>query len=203
MKKEEREYLASYGDVPEDDHERLQYLKNSMRRYAAIEDAINKETDRINHIKWHTLSYTIYIIPKGTPRPRLGAHGVFYVKGAADNKKLFKSIIKDEDIPLITTATKFYCDSYFPIPKSMNNMEKILAELKLIRPQGKPDWDNVAKAYCDMLQGVLLYDDSLVIEGVSRKFYSIKPRIEIKICYQDDYDSKYNRTKMYYRKVGT
>ena len=34
-----------------------------------------------------------------------------------------------------------------------------------------------------MIQGLLLYDDSLIIKGVSEKKYSIKPRIEITISY--------------------
>ena len=78
----------------------------------------------------------------------------------------------------------------------MNNVEKICAELGIIRPTSKPDWDNVAKAYCDMIQGILIYDDSLIVEGNSRKFYSLKPRIEIKIEYMEDYDSKFNKRKI-------
>lgn len=201
MREVEKAYLRDYGNVATDDKQRFEDFIQKMRCYDRIKGAVATHAEKLKNMKWNTLTYTIYLIPKGTPRPRLGARGTFYVKGAADNKKIFKSIIKDEDIHLITTATKFYCDAYFPIPKSMNNMEKILAEMKLIRPQSKPDWDNVAKGYCDMLQGMLLYDDCLVIEGVSRKFYSLKPRIEIKICYAQDYDCEYNRNKMN-RKAG-
>ena len=136
------------------------------------------------------------MVPKGTPRPRSGKNGVFYVKGASDNKKIFKEFIRDNDITLISTPTKFHCISYLPIPSSMSNVEKILAELGFIRPTSKPDWDNIAKAYCDMIQGLLLYDDSLVVEGSSKKFYSVKPRIEILIEYMENYDCKFNRKKI-------
>ena len=78
----------------------------------------------------------------------------------------------------------------------MNQIEKVLAEIGLIRPISKPDWDNVGKAYCDMLQGLILYDDSLIVEGVSKKYYSMKPRIEITISYMKEHDSGYNRKKM-------
>lgn len=47
-----------------------------------------------------------------------------------------------------------------------------------------------------MIQGLLLYDDSLVIKGVSEKRYSIKPRIEITISYMEDYDSAFNKKKI-------
>jgi Holliday junction resolvase RusA-like endonuclease len=148
------------------------------------------------HIPWKKISYTIYLLPKATPRPRSGRNGIFYVKGAKDNKKFFEDFVKNKDIHLITTPTKFYCRSYLPIPKSMNPVEKVVAELGFIFPISKPDWDNLGKAYCDMIQGILLYDDSLVIKGVSEKYYSIKPRIEIDIYYMEDYDSSFNKSKI-------
>lgn len=196
MLKIEKEYLNEYGDISKDNLMRYQELlhqnslKNSNRE-------VFKECNRINNIKWNKLSYVIYLLPKATPRPRLGKYGTFYVSGAADNKKVFQNyVINREDITLITTPTRFYCTSFLPIPKSMNHVEKLCAELGFIYPTSKPDWDNVGKAYCDMLQGILLYDDSLIVEGVSKKRYSTKPRIEIEIEYMDDYDSTYNKKKI-------
>ena len=65
-----------------------------------------------------------------------------------------------------------------------------------IYPVSKPDWDNLAKAYCDMIEGTLIYNDSLVIDGRSRKRYSIKPRIEITLSYMEDFDSQFNKNKI-------
>ena len=78
----------------------------------------------------------------------------------------------------------------------MSSVDKVLAEMKLIRPVSKPDWDNLGKSYSDMIQGVLLQDDSIIIEGLSRKYYSIKPRVEITIDYMTEFDSKYNENKI-------
>ena len=97
---------------------------------------------------------------------------------------------------MITTPCKFTCRSYLPIPKSMSAIEKILAEMGLIRPITKPDWDNIGKTYSDMIQGMLLLDDSLIIEGVSKKYYSTKPRVEIYIEYMEKYDCLYNERKI-------
>ena len=47
-----------------------------------------------------------------------------------------------------------------------------------------------------MIQNTLIYDDSLIIEGISKKFYSIKPRIEITIKYMEDFDCLFNRKKI-------
>ena len=195
MQKMEKEYLKEYGDIPKDKIERMGYLMKDMnlsRCKGSVYDLVLRNI----HMKWKKVSYTIYLLPKATPRPRSGKNGIFYVKGAKDNKKFFEDFVKNKDIHLITTPTKFYCRSYLPIPKSMNPVEKVVAELGFIFPISKPDWDNLGKAYCDMIQGILLYDDSLVIKGVSEKYYSIKPRIEIDIYYMEDYDSSFNKSKI-------
>lgn len=195
MLKMEKEYNEIYGNIPKDSLERIDYMLKSMNlnRYKEnVYDVIH----RISNIKWKTISYTIYLLPKATPRPRSGKNGIFYVKGASDNKKFFKQFLRNEDITLITTPTKFYCVSYLPIPSSMNPVERICAEFGFIHPVSKPDWDNLGKAYCDMIQDILLYDDSLVIEGTSIKKYSTKPRIEITISYMEDYDSVFNKNKI-------
>ena len=193
VKKMEKEYKESFGQIPNDSLESLDYLLNSLNtKNINIDLLIKKATKR----KWKEISYTIFLVPKATPRPRSGANGIFYVKGAKDNKDLFKKYFKNNDINLITTPTEFQCRSYLPIPKSMKRSEKILAELGFIYPTSKPDVDNLAKAYCDMIQGILLYDDSLVIKMITEKYYSVKPRIEIVIRYMDDYDSEFNKKKI-------
>lgn len=195
MLKMEKEYNELYGNIPRDSMDRIDFMlkDKKLNRYKLkVYDVIHK----IMNIKWKTLSYTIYLVPKATPRPRSGKNGIFYVKGASDNKKFFQQNLINQDIPLITTPTKFHCVSYLPIPNSMNPVEKICAEMGFIHPVSKPDWDNIGKAYCDMIQDILLYDDSLIIEGTSIKKYSIKPRIEITISYMEDYDSVFNKQKI-------
>lgn len=191
----EKEYNKLYGDIPKYNNERIDYLlkdTNLKRNKLKVYD----EIQRINSIKWKKKSFTLYIIPKATPRPRSGKNGIFYVKGSSDNKKFFKEFIKDKELEIINTPCKIECMSYLPISKSMNSVNKILAELGFIRPISKPDWDNLAKAYCDMIQGYLLEDDALIIEGISKKYYSIKPRVEITIEWMESFDCKYNEDKI-------
>lgn len=201
MLKIEKEYNELYGDIPKDYEGRLEYLLNKMN-LKRFSEPVYKYMKKIRDIKWKDISYTIYLLPKATPRPRSGKNGIFYVKGAKDNKKFFQNYLIDQDIDLIKTPCKFKCISYFPIPNSMSNIEKIAAEMGLIRPISRPDWDNIGKAYCDMIQDLLIYDDSLIIEGISKKFYSIKPRIEITISYMEDFDSQFNKKKILNKKGG-
>lgn len=197
-KKEILEYEEKYGSIPNDRDERLQFIMSKAKDQDRTFSSVPKEVERIRKIKWKTIKYVIYLIPKASPRPRKSMNGHFYVNGAADNKRFFKNFYKETlDTPIIDTPCKFYCDSYLPIPNDMSLVNQFLAELGLIRPLKKPDFDNLAKTYSDMTQGILLFDDALIIEGISRKWYSCKPRIEITFKYMEEYDSEYNRKRIF------
>lgn len=51
----------------------------------------------------------------------------------------------------------------------------------LHRPITKPDNSNYAKGIEDALNNVIYNDDSQIVDLVIRKFYSDKPRVEIRI----------------------
>ena len=197
MNKIKELYDDMYGDVPSGELERMEYLLARVTPKRGFRINITEEISRILHIRWNRLSFTLFLVPKGTPRPRQGRGNHFYVKGAADHKKFFKEFYGTwKDQPTIVTACKVTTVSYLPIPSGMKHYEKVLAELGLIRPIVTPDFDNLIKTYCDMVQGTLLYNDSLIIEGTSKKYYSEKPRVEFTIEYMEEYDSVFNKNKM-------
>ena len=197
-KKELSKYNEKYGEIPNNFAERFEYLLKTIKLSKKNLDKLKMSARKLLRAKWTSMSFVIYFTPKSTPRPRTGASGIFYVKGAADNHKAFKEFIETSEhtFDIITTPTKFTVDIYMPIPTGMNQIEKILSELKLIRPITKPDWDNAGKTYSDMIQKHLLLEDSLVIDGRTRKFYSAKPRIEIHLEFMNKYDCNFNKKKI-------
>ena len=200
-KKELQLYQEEYGKVSNDHLERIYNFLDNVNEKQLV--GIRNDIENNLSTKWKSISFIFYFIPKATPRARLSGFGKhFYVADAMNNRKLMEKFVKQElsDFKVITTACKFYCDCYFPIPKSMNKSEKLRAELKLVNNLTKPDWDNLGKTYSDMIQNTIIMDDSLIIEGCVRKFYSSKPRIEITIEYADRYDSKYNMKNITRRK---
>lgn len=196
MTKSEKLYNDKYGDIYIDDTARLlQYLnENPLNR---VKKKISDEISRISGIKWKTLSFTLYLVPKATPRPRSNfkTH-IFYVSGGKSNKEFFMKEFCKLDLDMIVTPIKFYSSAYLPMPQSMPKMDQILGELGLVRPISKPDFDNLAKTYTDMITSTLIYDDALIVEGSMKKFYSWKPRVEVTIEYMEDFDSEFNRKKI-------
>lgn len=193
----EEDYNALYGNIPTSSEDRIKLLYKECKFPKKIKKEVQRRIHDIEKIGWEDVTYTMYILPKATPRPRSTSKGnFFYVKGAADNKKYFKKRIMQEDWNIIMTPCFFICKSYFPIPKNMSKVDKILAEMGYVNNLSMPDFDNLAKTYSDMIKGILLFDDRLIIKGVSEKYYSTKPRVEVSISYMKEFDSEYNRKKI-------
>ena len=206
MKKKLREYINKYGLISKDFNERFTYLIKELKITISDIENIKKKILNIINAKWNKIDLVFYFIPQATPRPRYSNFTkAFYVKNAFNYNNLFKDFInQSEDLKdLITTPCRFYCDIFLPTPSQMTKIEKILCELKLLYAISKPDWDNIGKTYSDMVQTHLLIEDCLIIDGRVRKFYSIKPRIEIRIEFMNEYDCMFNKKRIEKWKVYT
>ena len=188
----ELEYREKYAYLPSTQNELLEYLEKNLK---LDKNKIKAEEERIKSIQWERILIEANLVPHGSPRPRYSsATGTFYVKGAKKMKRFFEKIIQEKRI--ICTRVEYTLRAYMPTPaSSMNNTEIYLAEKGLILPISTSDWDNLAKAYTDCLQDILLLNDNIINPGHVYKDYSSKPRIEIEILYQTSHDSKFNKRK--------
>ena len=197
MMKEEMKYDKKYGNIPSDKEEILRLLESQLRP-KDYED-MQKKIEMIENIPWHEMRFILYLVPKSTPRPRYSSKtGTFYVKNAAHNKKMLEKHIFAEKI--IYTRTEFYVDAYLPTPKC-SKVDTLLAEKGYIRPISDPDWDNIGKTYSDMIQGILITNDNIISDGVTRKYYSIKPRVEITIRWQEGFESRFLEKRVMHSKI--
>lgn len=197
MLKDIKKYIEKYSNVSNNIGERILSVLRKMREKDLRK--LKELVEIIKSITWSKVYLTFYMEPKATSRPRNNRFTkVFYVKDASFNSNLFKDFIdnQDEIKDIIITPTIIKADFFSPIPDNASNVFKLLAELRLIRPISKPDLDNTIKTYMDMIQKHLLVDDSLVIELHLRKFYSLKPRIEMEISYMDGFDCRENEKKV-------
>lgn len=198
-KKDLQEYENKYGHVPKNLYDRILYIIDFLKMKEKDIAEFNKAIKKLISKQWHEINFVFYIVPKATPRARYsGRTFTFYVNDAASNSDFFKKFMEEfmPGFSLITTPTIFDMDIFMPTPNQMNKIEKVLAELKLIHAISKPDWDNVGKTYSDMVQKHLLLDDAIICNGRVAKYYSAKPRVEIKIKYLESYDCKYNKKKV-------
>ena len=196
-------YNEKFKDIPKDYMERLSYL---FRICPYTKDDLNELLEKIDVLMdglWESVTYIFYMIPIPASRPKLNTKTfTFYVKDAKNIKDVF-DMFKRESSGMdcvISTPSRLTAKVYMETPKGMNIQEKIACELELIHHINSPDWDNLGKQYCDVVQKVLISNDSIVCRGMVEKFYSVLPRVEVRLDYMTAYDCKYNKRTVENRK---
>jgi Holliday junction resolvase RusA-like endonuclease len=184
-KKNLKWYHNVFANIDSDQFRRIHtYLLEHPFSKKHIKQFISKLSSHTPYTKWVKIIFEI--IPEATPRPRLGQSG-FYVKNSGDNRGFMNKFYSLENVhlPHITGPCGFYLKLYLPIPKSLPRVDTLLAELGIIRPSKRPDWDNLGKTYSDMIQPYILEDDAFIVDSSVSKYYSLKPRVEILLKYNE------------------
>lgn len=133
------------------------------------------------------ISFTVYGEPVAQGRPRAGKSKsgdvVMYDPAKSKNYKQYVRLTATQYRPsaLIESAVSLTVKVYRPIPK-LSKVKHRQAIEGVLRPKSKPDLSNYIKGVEDAIEGVLLKNDSQVVDyGDSGKWYSDNPRIEITI----------------------
>ena len=93
---------------------------------------------------------------------------------AAEYKKQCSNIYFTGELEVVINA-------YFNIPKSWSKKKQEQAIEGEIRPQTKPDLDNISKIILDSLNNVAFDDDKQITDLHIHKHYSDEPRVEVTI----------------------
>lgn len=222
-KQKQFEYEEKYGEIPIDYNERLNWMYEKYKLSdKKAKDILDKRMMMLNSLYYNDINLVLFEVPEGTPRPRFRiinrnnfAQAAIsnpnfvhvYSPNAKEDKLFMKRLVEYElqDLDklngsLISTPILLEYYTYYQTPNAFNIEDKFLAEIGLVRPLAKPDWDNYGKKYSDMTNENIWLDDSFVIEGTVKKFFSILPRIEIKIKYLNLLYNKYQYNNITKRK---
>ena len=193
-KEREKIYKNLYGDVSTDVYDRLSDELGDLFN----EDLLLRALDRINEsrkkLKYYEIRFTFYEEPVQAHRPRVNYHTrAMHVPNAKENSDAIKKFISKlkKDICIVSTPMKIKLKAYYPMPKNIKPLDVLLYELEHDYAIGKPDFDNVLKAYCDMLLNNIILDDDIVSSSSFDKYFSLKPRVELSIIYTNGYSSEY------------
>lgn len=208
-------YQEKFSHIPVDYEERLSWMYDTMNiteKKAA--EIYNKRTAMVNSLYYKEFTVILFEEPEGAKRPRfrlVNRHNLVnqalsnsnfvhvYSPDAKDDSMYMKRLI-DNDLLQLDTFIHTPCiveyNTYHKTPTVYNTVDKFLAEIGLIRPMSKPDWDNIGKKYSDMYNHNIWIDDTCVISGTVNKFYSILPRVEIKLRYLNMLYNKHQYNNM-------
>lgn len=88
--------------------------------------------------------------------------------------------------PLLQGAVRIHINALFRPPSSWTPSKQANALGGLVKPTGKPDFDNIAKIGCDALKNIVWADDAQVVDARVIKSYADKPLLEIGIWAHDE-----------------
>lgn len=141
-------------------------------------------------VKYYKDENQIELIVYGNPvaqgRPRFAKRGSFVTAYDPPQSAKYKNTIQKELQPLMANKDFKPFDGpcslelqiYRPIPKSFSRKKEFAAANGEIRPTTRPDTDNYVKGILDALNGIVVKNDSQIVNIVAQKFYSDTPRIE-------------------------
>ena len=221
-KQKAEEYENKYSHIPKDYYQRLQWMYESMKLSdRTVREIFSKRDAMLASLYYNEFFIVLYEEPEGTPRPRFrlinrrnignaamsnGSFVQVYSITGAEDQRFMKRLISDNDFmqfnQQLCTPLEISYDAFFKTPSGFNRVDTVLAELGLIRPLTKPDWDNIGKKYSDMYNSNIWLDDSFVISGAVNKYYSILPRVEIRLKYLNMVYNRYQYNAIRNRILG-
>jgi Holliday junction resolvase RusA-like endonuclease len=132
------------------------------------------------------IQFIVYGEPTAQGRPRgtvLNGRVKMYDPAKSADYKKYVGLIASQHRPSspIESAVSLTVKVFRPIPK-LSKIKHKQAIDGVLRPISKPDLSNYIKGVEDAIEGILLKNDSQVIDyGDSGKWYGEVPRIEITI----------------------
>ncbi len=131
----------------------------------------------------------VYGQPQGKQRARVCVRGNYARAYTPEKTASYENLINLSYTQALNGAPSPYWDkpvkikiqAFYQIPKSFSKKRTVAALCRLVRPQVKPDIDNVVKVVCDALNKVAYKDDTQVVEITACKWYGAEPELIIDI----------------------
>ena len=133
------------------------------------------------------INFTINGTPHGKGRPRFRRFGNFVSTYTDAKTKSYEALVMEAakqamgDNEPLESPLRFDCLIKLPIPKSYpkKRLEACLNGSEW--PTKKPDWDNVAKAVADAMNGIVYLDDTQIVIARIVKRYAAEPGVDVRI----------------------
>jgi Holliday junction resolvase RusA-like endonuclease len=84
--------------------------------------------------------------------------------------------------PLLEGACELQITAVCSVPASWSGKKKAQALAGVLRPTKKPDADNITKAVCDGMNGIVWTDDVQAVDQRIRKVYGDRPELRVVVA---------------------
>ena len=118
-------------------------------------------------------------VGKGRPRMHRRTGKAYTPETTKKEENRIRRIYHKEVNHYFESYVKMTIISYYPVAKSNTKKIKEQKLKNIIRPNTKPDIDNVIKLVADSLNDLAYKDDTQIVELNAVKYYSDNPRVEV------------------------
>jgi Holliday junction resolvase RusA-like endonuclease len=136
----------------------------------------------------NVLAFVVPGEPQGKGRPRIGKMGQHARMFTPAKTVAYEGLVAHAAQQAMRGAVPFdrpcriELDVLCTVPASWSAKKRAQALAGAIRPTKKPDADNVLKAVCDGMNGVVWRDDVQVVEWSGRKLYAETPGVNVRVA---------------------
>ena len=131
------------------------------------------------------VNFVVDGVPVGKGRPRFTSRGPFVRTYTPKKTMDYEDVVREtarlamgETKPLETAVT-IYLYIRMPIPASYSKARTKDCLMGVEKHTKKPDWDNVAKAITDALNGIVYVDDCQIVSAHIKKLYGADPCVDV------------------------
>lgn len=122
------------------------------------------------------MDFLVYGKPQGKQRPRFSriSKTVYTPTNTAKYEKQIAKAYTESGGKCIPADcyVSVSVSAFFPVPKSYSKKKREDCLERILRPDKKPDMDNILKVVLDALNEVAYEDDKQVVELIGRKYYT-------------------------------
>ena len=133
----------------------------------------------------NALSFIVPGEPQGKGRAKIVKIGGFSRMATPAKTVAYEGLVAQaaqtamRGAPLLEKACRIELDVLCSVPASWSQKKQAQALAGAIRPAKKPDADNVLKAVCDGMNGVVWKDDVQAVDVLLRKRYAPTPGVHV------------------------
>lgn len=129
------------------------------------------------------MKFTIPGEPKGKARPFVPKSGRAFTPEATVNYENWvkQCFILSKGKERLEGQIEAHIEAFFSIPKSSSKKKREQMLNGDIRPEKKPDIDNIVKSILDSCNELAYKDDSQVVSLAVEKWYADEPRVEVEL----------------------
>lgn len=134
------------------------------------------------------LAFTVPGEPQGKGRARIGKVGGFSRLFTPAKTLAYEGLVAQlaqqamAGSPLFDGPVAMECDLLFSVPRSASKKARADMLAGTLRPTKKPDADNVLKAICDGMNGIVWRDDVQAVDIRLTKRYAEVPGVLVRVA---------------------